>query len=191
MKPGPPSGTAPVVKSAYVVQVSTSRDSMTLKRRVSLSESAVAPAPFEAAIVMAWSPGVRFWSGTATSSNAVPRRVVAVSPSDAEVTVNVTGSPSRSPDPYARRRMIGRSLARYSGAIVASTKNGSPTGTRMNADPASGTEVIASALTCQDVRSSDSLNATWARPCASVTTCRNRTESTNWERPSPPPVVSP
>ena len=63
---------------------------MTLKRRVSRSESAAAPMPLEAAIVIACSPIDSFGSGTATSSKAVPRMVVFGSPSDADVTVNAT-----------------------------------------------------------------------------------------------------
>src|SRR3990170_2805112 len=136
-----------------------------MKRRVSLSETAAAP-PVEPAIVIACSPTDSLGSGSATSSKAVPRIVVFGSPSDADVSVNATGSPSLSPEPYARRRRIGSSVTRYSGASVASTKNGRPTGTRMNPDPASGTDVIAAALTCHEVRSSESLNETRARPRA-------------------------
>src|SRR5204862_372439 len=79
------------------------------------------------------------------------------------------------------------------GAIDATMKNGSPTGTRTELDPTWSRLVMADALTRQDVRSSDRRNDTEPRPVTSVVTVSNRSESRKSVRSSspPPPVVSP
>ncbi len=140
-------------------------------------------------IVSTCVPAESFGSGTLIARNA---RLV--SPRSwrsrvSESTENVTWLSGPSADPNPRTWIVGRSDARYSGAIEASTKNGSPTGIMIVAPPACRSPPTADALTCQDVRSAGSGMATDARPSASVSMAWKRIWSLTGA--SPPPPVSP
>ena len=154
-----------------------SRDDTTVNARVSRPAAPSAPLPVVAVIVTSCA------RGQLRERDRVRLERVRVEPSDMQPkAVRVDRERDRRHRLRARsRRLEGRSRAgpttRYSGAIVASTKNGSPTGIPIDPSPAMRPAPNAEALTCHDVRSSDRCIVTLARPSEPVSTLLNRIQS--------------
>ena len=107
--------------------------------------------------------------------------------------MNASGSPSWRSAPNARTRITGRSATTIDAGIVASAKNGRATGSSSSPTPASSRLSRPCAVTCHDIRTSDSGASTFAVPSGPVRTSRPTSQSLNAFRspPPPPPVVSP
>ena len=184
-----PRGGPRPVTLLYLVSVRARREVTTVNDRVSRSSRAVAPLPVRAVMVTLWVPRLSFGRGTRMVSYASARRPSTWRPRLSESTEKVTRASAGSAVPNARSPISGRSETRYSGAIVASAKNGRPTGIRTDPSPAVRPAPIAEALTCHEVRSSERGKVTVARPSRPVSMLLKRTVSRKSSRP--PPVVSP
>jgi hypothetical protein len=144
-----------------------------------------------AVIVRVWIPRRSAGSGTSTVANAVVTSGPLSNARPADRTRIVTADAGVTALPYVRTAIVGRSDARYSGAIEASTKNGRPTGTATEPTPAWSRRVTAEAVTRHEVRSSERRKEVLPRPSAPVVIVSNRSASLKSSRSPPPPPVSP
>ena len=109
------------VVSSRVARVSTTRNVRSRTSRRVVPEAVRAVASMRSVWVPAESPA----SGTSAAPKAGAVAVTGAIGRVSELTVKVTSVPVGSPAPKPRTRMTGRSATRYSGATVASAKNGS------------------------------------------------------------------